>query len=70
MPGARINYALELGQARAHAIMREKKQTSSETNDIDCWIFTGSLNTDGYGQVKLTPRRYYSLPVRPKGCYC
>ena len=31
-----------------------KHENNSESNVTGCWIFTGSLNTDGYGQVSLT----------------
>jgi len=50
----RLNYAVEVGQARAHQIVIDKHQNNSEGNSTDCWIFTGSLNTDGYGQVSAT----------------
>ena len=51
MPGARLNYAAEIGQARGHRIVMDKKRTASEENHIGCWLFTGSQNTDNYGQV-------------------
>ena len=48
----RINYMQELGQARAHQIMVEKHLSSTfQPDDTGCWIFMGSTNNDGYGQV-------------------
>lgn len=51
MPGAAINYNVELGQARAQAIVAEKARTACARNALGCMEFTGSLNTSGYGQV-------------------
>jgi hypothetical protein len=48
----RINYNVEIGPARAHRLVMEKRETSCEENEIGCWLFTGSTNTDGYGQVR------------------
>jgi hypothetical protein len=48
----RLNYNQELGRARAHAILNEKYLNRCEIDDdTGCWLFTGSLNTDGYGQI-------------------
>jgi hypothetical protein len=54
-----INYLAELGQARAHAIVMAKKNAHDRNNRpttvidpvLGCWLFQGSTNTDGYGQV-------------------
>lgn len=48
----RLNYLTELGQARAHYILTAKRREVCEVSeDIGCWLFQGSTNTDGYGQV-------------------
>lgn len=48
----RLNYQTALGRARAHQILFDKHQHSCENDAVTgCWLFTGSLNTDGYGQV-------------------
>jgi hypothetical protein len=48
-----IDLVANFGQARAHYAVMEKRLRSSETNSTDCWLFTGSKNTDGYGQIWL-----------------
>jgi len=48
---APINYLAELGQQRAAEVVREKHRDSSDDNSTGCWLFTGSKNNDGYGQV-------------------
>lgn len=54
-PRARIDYLTEVGQARAHAIVMQKRAQNCQVSaDTGCWLFTGSRNTDGYGQVSLT----------------
>lgn len=54
---AQMSDVTELGQARARAIIQDKH--NSNVCEIDpftsCWLFTGSRNTDGYGQVSLVP---------------
>jgi len=48
----RLNYLQELGQARAHRILTDKRRDVCEVaTDTNCWLFTGSTNNDGYGQV-------------------
>lgn len=48
----RMDYAAELGQARCVSIVQKKLESACEINaQTDCWLFTGSLNTDNYGQV-------------------
>jgi len=61
-----INYNNELGQARAHALTREKRIHKSVNNSVGCWLFTGSLNTDGYGQVGGKQ----SIPTHANMIYC
>jgi len=51
MPGQRIDYAQEIGQARALQLVGDKRRGSSSTNALGCWEFSGSVNTDGYGQI-------------------
>lgn len=54
MPGQRIDYLRELGQARARTIVDEKRGSASTVAAMDgtgCILFGGSRNTDGYGQV-------------------
>lgn len=50
-----INYQLEIGVARAAALIKEKRRGNSTSNDLQCWLFTGSRNTDGYGQIWTKP---------------
>ena len=47
-----LNYMNDLGQARAHALVREKRRNASaEDPATGCWLSTGSANNDGYCQV-------------------
>jgi hypothetical protein len=50
-PRQRIDYAAELGQVRAQEILYEKRTNNMVVGARGCWEFTGSLNTDGYGQI-------------------
>lgn len=52
---APINLAQELGQARCHELMVDKRNRSSTVNRTGCWLYTGSKNNDGYGQVSPLP---------------
>lgn len=57
-----INYQSELGQARCHAIMLQKHNSSCrEDAGTGCWLFTGSKNGDGYCQVGCF--HHYSFPL-------
>jgi hypothetical protein len=47
----RINYQTALGRARAHHIMCSKLDNSECDPNTSCWIFQGSKNSDGYGQI-------------------
>lgn len=48
----RMDYAVELGQARCHSITQQKLQTNCDVNaQTGCWLFVGSLNNDDYAQV-------------------
>lgn len=54
-PRARMDYLAELGQARCHALVVRKHSDGRACvthPDTGCWLFQGSLNTDGYGQVR------------------
>jgi len=51
----RIDYLAEVGLDRAVAIVHWKQKICSTSNPKGCWLFTGSKNTDGYGQVYLKP---------------
>jgi hypothetical protein len=51
MPGAPINLFLEVGVQRGAAIIVDRHNRSSTDNSIGCWLFNGSRNTDGYGQI-------------------
>lgn len=53
MPGARMDYAVELGQARCQIALADKNQNTCTISALGCWEFTGSVNTDGYGQIFL-----------------
>lgn len=60
-----MDYVVELGQARCVALVQTKRAESCEENpQTGCWLFQGSLNTDGYGQVRETAAP--QLEVRPK----
>ena len=51
-PRAPLNYLGEVGPARAHAaVVARHALDTTTTNVIGCWLFGGSRNTDGYGQV-------------------
>ena len=50
----RIDYGQEIGQARAVQIIAQaKEKRCHEDPETGCWLFTGSKNTDGYGQVMV-----------------
>ena len=54
MPGQSIDYLLEVGQQRALSIVNQKRgdeQTVVAADGTGCWLFGGSRNTQGYGQV-------------------
>jgi len=46
-----IYLADEITIADARQIVEQKRNQYCTTNEIGCWLFAGSLNTDGYGQV-------------------
>lgn len=50
----RIDYAKEVGKGRATLIV-ERKKTHASTNTKGCWLYRGSKNTDGYGQIFVKP---------------
>lgn len=50
MARQRIDYGTELGQVRCQSIV-DSKRVAAEINSTECWLFSGSRNTDGYGQV-------------------
>ncbi|KAJ8097250.1 hypothetical protein POJ06DRAFT_28025, partial [Lipomyces tetrasporus] len=58
-----INYLDSIGQERAIAIV-DSKQQSSRTNLTGCWLFHGSLNSDGYGQVWVKPNHLVTATGR------
>lgn len=49
----KLNYIKHGGKARGHYIITKIRETSSTENETGCWLFNGSKNTDGYGQVFL-----------------
>ena len=51
----RIDYLEEVGLDRAKAVVEKKRALCSTTNWKGSWLFTGSKNTDGYGQIYLKP---------------
>lgn len=62
MARRQLDYEAELGRARCHHLVMEKKRTSCVTDGATgCWLFSGSLNTDGYGQVS-SPARALARP--------
>lgn len=52
-PGAsrRTNYLQALGQQRAREIIESKRRAARVDNFTGCWLYQGSTNNDGYGQV-------------------
>lgn len=50
---ARLDYARELGTTRAKAVLEERCSAGYDTNELGCWLFRGSKNSSGYGQVYL-----------------
>jgi hypothetical protein len=49
---ARLDYRQELGQARAVQVVQQKKDRNCEIDThTECWLFTGSTNNNGYGQI-------------------
>lgn len=49
----RLDYLAELGRARAHALVLDKKRNAHIDPVMGCWLFQGSTNADGYGQVSV-----------------
>lgn len=60
---SKIDYCKEVGVPRATNIIEEKKKNAT-TNEKKCWLFSGSLNTDEYGQVYIKPNSKNSLKGR------
>jgi len=61
----RLNYQVEVGQARAHSILQAKHSSACDVaSDTSCWLFTGSTNSDGYGQVYLKKNSQMHLTGR------
>lgn len=50
MARQRLDYDQELGGVRALALFNQRT-ADCQTNDTGCFLFQGSLNTDGYGQI-------------------
>jgi hypothetical protein len=63
MPGKRIDYIEEVGYHRAKHVV-ERIHSEALTNTKGCWIFSGSKNTDGYGQVFMKPNSRLQLEGR------
>jgi hypothetical protein len=59
-----IDYVAELGQARAMELVQRKYRDCRVEPTTRCWIFSGSSNTDGYGQV--TARKNSDIRARNK----
>jgi hypothetical protein len=61
-PRAQIDVMTDLGRARAHHITMTKR--NSEVCEVDpvisCWLFVGSVNSSGYGQVSY-PSSHFTL---------
>lgn len=60
----RLNYVEDLGQARCAQLIRVKHNDRSTCEihlQTGCWLFRGSLNTDGYGQVSFQPYQSRSV---------
>lgn len=57
---APIDYSQEVGVIRAEQIVLSKKRLHSSTNTLRCWLYTGSVNTDGYGQVWTKPNSMFN----------
>jgi Zinc-binding loop region of homing endonuclease len=51
----RLDYDKLIGQERAIAIIATARTQVPNQRSNACWIFQGSLNTDGYGQKWLYP---------------
>lgn len=52
MPRALIDLLLEVGVQRGSALIASKRaEPTTTTNSVGCWLFGGSCNTDGYGQI-------------------
>lgn len=52
MPGRALDYVKELGVARCQETLEARRPRNGRNR---CWLFVGSRNTDGYGQVSLKP---------------
>lgn len=51
-PRAKINYEQDVGSARAAELIQTKRAKSCVVDtSTNCWLFKGSVNSDGYGQV-------------------
>ena len=50
----RIDYHDEIGIGRAKEIVASKSKSALH-NGKGCWLFCGSKNTDGYGQIFVKP---------------
>lgn len=51
-PTPRMSYNTHLGRARCHATMHDKYANSCTIDPVTgCWLYQGSLNTDGYAQI-------------------
>lgn len=59
----RIDYTSEVGIERAESIVEHKRQ-SATTNSKGCWLYNGSTNTDGYGQIFTKPNSKLHLKGR------
>lgn len=46
---SRLNYMVLLGQERCNQLLTPRIPLN--VNENDCWLFLGSTNNDGYGQV-------------------
>lgn len=46
-----MDYANALGQQRCRDLVDDKRRNAVVADFTDCWLFQGSTNNDGYGQV-------------------
>lgn len=60
-----IDYLAELGRERCATLIAEKRaELTTTTNEIGCWLYGGSRNTDGYSQVWVKPNSRQHLTGR------
>ena len=65
-----LTTTMRLARPVPSELLRDKRLNKSQTNSMDCWLYTGSVNSDGYGQVSKPSLFNSQVILIPPGRSC